>query len=157
MKNPWPLGLRSVLHLFESQERVLNCVEVSRFCPGSFTEEQALKAAVATWPPGVRPVVHWSESQEGRKAHAHSDFVDVRHIDSRDVGVSLVLALPDLHSGQWMPIATQMTARQGMLTCQLGCFVLLHGDILSHVHMEEFGILQQGWVDCLKTRLCRAP
>ena len=56
------------------------CTEFSRFCPGSFTEEQALKAAVATWPPGVRPVVHWSESQEGRKAHAHSDFIDVRHI-----------------------------------------------------------------------------
>jgi UV DNA damage endonuclease len=24
----------------------------------------------------VRPVVHWSESQEGRKPHAHSDFVE---------------------------------------------------------------------------------
>ncbi|KAK9844142.1 hypothetical protein WJX81_005743 [Elliptochloris bilobata] len=46
-----------------------------KFCPGSFTEEQALRAAIATWPPGVRPVVHWSESQEGRKAHAHSDFI----------------------------------------------------------------------------------
>ena len=49
-----------------------------RFCPGSFTEEQALRAAVATWPPGIRPVVHWSESQEGRKAHAHSDFIEAR-------------------------------------------------------------------------------
>ena len=37
-----------------------------------------MRAAIATWPPGVRPVVHWSESQEGRKAHAHSDYVDVR-------------------------------------------------------------------------------
>ena len=49
-----------------------------RFCPGSFTEEQALRAAIATWPPGIRPVVHWSESQEGRKAHAHSDFIEAR-------------------------------------------------------------------------------
>ena len=37
-----------------------------------------MRAAIATWPPGVRPVVHWSESQEGRKPHAHSDFIDVR-------------------------------------------------------------------------------
>lgn len=49
-----------------------------RFCPGSFTEEQAVRAAIATWPPGIRPVVHWSESQEGRKAHAHSDFIEAR-------------------------------------------------------------------------------
>jgi len=28
------------------------------------------------YPAGVRPVVHWSESQEGRKPHAHSDFVE---------------------------------------------------------------------------------
>lgn len=49
-----------------------------RFCPGSFTEEQALRAAIATWPPNIRPVVHWSESQEGRKAHAHSDFIEAR-------------------------------------------------------------------------------
>ena len=53
-------------------------ISASRFCPGSFTEEQALRAALATWPPGVRPVVHWSESQEGRKAHAHSDFIEAR-------------------------------------------------------------------------------
>lgn len=46
-----------------------------RFCPGTFTEEEALRAAIATWPQGVRPVVHWSESQRGRKAHAHSDYV----------------------------------------------------------------------------------
>jgi UV DNA damage endonuclease len=47
-----------------------------RFCPGSLTEEQALRAAVATWPPGVRPVVHWSESSgPGRRPHAHSDYV----------------------------------------------------------------------------------
>lgn len=37
--------------------------------------EEAFLAALKTWPPGVRPVVHWSESQEGRKAHAHSDYV----------------------------------------------------------------------------------
>ena len=46
-----------------------------RFCPGNFSEEEALRAAVATWPVGVRPVVHWSESQPGRKPHAHSDYV----------------------------------------------------------------------------------
>ena len=36
-----------------------------------------MHAAIATWPPGIRPVVHWSESQEGRKPHAHSDYVSV--------------------------------------------------------------------------------
>ena len=46
-----------------------------RFCPGNFTEEEALRAAIATWPKGIRPVVHWSESQRGRKPHAHSDYV----------------------------------------------------------------------------------
>ncbi len=48
-----------------------------KFCPGGLTEKQALLAALATWPPGVRPVVHWSESQEGRKPHAHSDYITV--------------------------------------------------------------------------------
>jgi len=24
---------------------------------------------------GVRPVVHWSESQEGRRRHAHADYI----------------------------------------------------------------------------------
>ena len=48
-----------------------------KFCPGSFTSKQAVHAAVATWPQGIRPVVHWSESQEGRKPHAHSDYVAV--------------------------------------------------------------------------------
>ncbi len=48
-----------------------------KFCPGSFTAKQAVHAAVATWPQGIRPVVHWSESQEGRKPHAHSDYVAV--------------------------------------------------------------------------------
>ncbi|EFN52893.1 hypothetical protein CHLNCDRAFT_138423 [Chlorella variabilis] len=46
-----------------------------KFCPGSLTEKEALEAAVMTWPAGVRPIVHWSESQEGRKPHAHSDYV----------------------------------------------------------------------------------
>lgn len=46
-----------------------------QFCPGSLTEKEALEAAVMTWPAGVRPIVHWSESQEGRKPHAHSDYV----------------------------------------------------------------------------------
>ncbi|CAL8468727.1 g8267 [Coccomyxa elongata] len=46
-----------------------------KFCPGSFSAKQAVHAAVATWPQGIRPVVHWSESQEGRKPHAHSDYV----------------------------------------------------------------------------------
>ena len=30
---------------------------------GGLSEEEALRAALATWPKGVRPVVHWSESQ----------------------------------------------------------------------------------------------
>ena len=72
---------------------------------------------MATWPPGVRPVVHWSESQEGRKAHAHSDFIDVRHIDSRDVGGGLVLAVPNVQSGRWMPVAVQVIARVETLNC----------------------------------------
>ena len=46
-----------------------------KFCPGALTQEQALRAAIATWPKNVRPVVHWSESQPGRKPHAHSDYV----------------------------------------------------------------------------------
>ncbi|KAK9829616.1 hypothetical protein WJX72_006904 [[Myrmecia] bisecta] len=46
-----------------------------KFCQGGLTEEQAFRAAIATWPQGIRPVVHWSESQEGRKPHAHSDYV----------------------------------------------------------------------------------
>ena len=49
-----------------------------KFCPGDMNEREAVHAALATWPPGVRPIVHWSESQEGRKAHAHSDYVTVR-------------------------------------------------------------------------------
>jgi UV DNA damage endonuclease len=53
------------------------CGHVSwlQFCPGSFTEKEALEAAMRTWPPGIRPIVHWSESQAGRKPHAHSDYV----------------------------------------------------------------------------------
>ncbi|EIE22309.1 UV-endonuclease UvdE [Coccomyxa subellipsoidea C-169] len=46
-----------------------------KFCPGTWTTKEAVHAAIATWPEGVRPVVHWSESQEGRKPHAHSDYV----------------------------------------------------------------------------------
>ena len=49
-----------------------------KFCPGDLTEKEAVYAAIATWPAGIRPVVHWSESQEGRKPHAHSDFIFVR-------------------------------------------------------------------------------
>ncbi len=33
-----------------------------QFCTGDLSQEEALRAAVATWPAGVRPVVHWSES-----------------------------------------------------------------------------------------------
>lgn len=36
-----------------------------KFCPGTFSDKQALEAAMRTWPAGVRPVVHWSESQVG--------------------------------------------------------------------------------------------
>ena len=42
---------------------------------GGLTEKEALEAAVKTWPEGIRPAVHWSESQEGRKPHAHSDYI----------------------------------------------------------------------------------
>lgn len=48
-----------------------------KFCPGGMTAKEAVYAAIATWPAGIRPVVHWSESQEGRKPHAHSDYVSV--------------------------------------------------------------------------------
>ncbi|KAL6778268.1 hypothetical protein ACKKBG_A17550 [Auxenochlorella protothecoides x Auxenochlorella symbiontica] len=46
-----------------------------KFCEGDMTQEEALRAAIATWPKGIRPVVHWSESQEGRIPHAHSDYI----------------------------------------------------------------------------------
>ncbi len=46
-----------------------------KFCDGGIGADDAVDLAMATWPPGVRPVVHWSESQEGRKPHAHSDYV----------------------------------------------------------------------------------
>lgn len=51
-----------------------------RFCDGDLEVCDALDLAMATWPQGVTPVVHWSESQEGRKPHAHSDYVS--HIDT---------------------------------------------------------------------------
>jgi len=47
----------------------------NKFCSGELSEREALDLALSTWPPGVTPVVHWSESQEGRKPHAHSDYV----------------------------------------------------------------------------------
>jgi len=46
-----------------------------RFNGGGLTEREALLAAISTWPTGVRPVVHWSESQEGRRRHAHADYI----------------------------------------------------------------------------------
>jgi len=46
-----------------------------KFCTGGISAQRALDIAMGTWPPGIRPVVHWSESQEGRKPHAHSDYV----------------------------------------------------------------------------------
>ncbi|PNH11288.1 UV-damage endonuclease [Tetrabaena socialis] len=46
-----------------------------RFCTGGLSEEAAFRLALGTWPAGVRPVVHWSESQEGRRPHAHSDYI----------------------------------------------------------------------------------
>ena len=33
-----------------------------QFCTGALSQEEALRAAVATWPADVRPIVHWSES-----------------------------------------------------------------------------------------------
>lgn len=47
-----------------------------KFCQGQMSQKEAFLAAIQTWPQGVRPVVHWSESQEGRKPHAHSDYVE---------------------------------------------------------------------------------
>ncbi|GLC43785.1 hypothetical protein PLESTB_000907700 [Pleodorina starrii] len=46
-----------------------------RFCTGGLSEEAAFRLALSTWPTGVRPIVHWSESQEGRRPHAHSDYI----------------------------------------------------------------------------------
>lgn len=46
-----------------------------RFCTGGISAQRAMDIAMGTWPNGIRPVVHWSESQEGRKPHAHSDYV----------------------------------------------------------------------------------
>jgi len=46
-----------------------------KFCNGGLSTRDALDLAISTWPEGIRPVVHWSESQEGRKPHAHSDYV----------------------------------------------------------------------------------
>lgn len=46
-----------------------------KFCDGGISPGDALDLAMTTWPDGIVPVVHWSESQEGRKPHAHSDYV----------------------------------------------------------------------------------
>lgn len=46
-----------------------------KFCDGGIGVVDALDLARTTWPAGTTPVVHWSESQEGRKPHAHSDYV----------------------------------------------------------------------------------
>ncbi len=46
-----------------------------KFCDGGLSAQRAMDIALGTWPPGIRPVVHWSESQEGRRPHAHSDYV----------------------------------------------------------------------------------
>jgi len=51
-----------------------------RFCDGGIGYADALDLARTTWPSGTTPVVHWSESQEGRKPHAHSDYIT--HIDT---------------------------------------------------------------------------
>jgi hypothetical protein len=63
-----------------------------KFCPGTWTTKEAVHAAMTTWPKGIRPVVHWSESQEGRKPHAHSDYVSVSFQDSR-----LLSCISNLH------------------------------------------------------------
>ena len=72
-----------------------------------------MRAAIATWPPGIRPVVHWSESQEGRKAHAHSDFIEARTllalVDAQCGGAKC-----DCMSHQIMGIHAH---RQGVLLC----------------------------------------
>ena len=33
-----------------------------QFCTGTMSQEESLRAAIATWPADVRPIVHWSES-----------------------------------------------------------------------------------------------
>ena len=53
----------------------LPCLLLACTLSGDWTAEQAFLAAIKTWPSGVRPIVHWSESQEGRKPHAHSDYI----------------------------------------------------------------------------------
>ncbi len=80
----WSPGfIKKTLKVLHSGEQSV-CVDLQvfdfhhqKFCPGTWTTKEAVHAAIATWPEGVRPVVHWSESQEGRKPHAHSDYVSV--------------------------------------------------------------------------------
>jgi UV DNA damage endonuclease len=72
-------NLFSVLDLMELHEMcgvpIVFDFHHHRFCDGGIEARDALDLAMATWPGGVTPVVHWSESQEGRKPHAHSDYV----------------------------------------------------------------------------------
>jgi UV DNA damage endonuclease len=60
-----------------------------KFNGGGMTEVEALDAAMRTWPDGVTPVVHWSESQDGRKPHAHSDYVADICVHGRDVDIMI--------------------------------------------------------------------
>ena len=50
------------------------------FCPGRYSEEEALLAAVSTWPAGITPVVHFSSSKKKYEdptsvATAHADYL----------------------------------------------------------------------------------
>ena len=54
-----------------------SCADPASPCTGGQTQEEAFRDALTTWQHGVRPIVHWSESQEGRKPHAHSDYIKV--------------------------------------------------------------------------------
>lgn len=67
---------------------------------------------------GIRPVVHWSESQEGRKPHAHSDFVTgplrlyglEKDVDVMIESKAKELALLRLRDPEFKPTAAALAA-----------------------------------------------
>jgi UV DNA damage endonuclease len=60
-----------------------------KFNSGGWSVTEALDAAMETWPDTITPVVHWSESQEGRKPHAHSDYVTDICVHGRTVDIMI--------------------------------------------------------------------
>ena len=89
------------------------CTEAKAVAGGQ-TQEEALRDALTTWPKGVRPIVHWSESQEGRKPHAHSDYIRVCTCCS-----SALLAAACQTSGCSVP---GLRGRVSEAVCLLCCF-----------------------------------